>query len=66
MISKSIILQPHSLVSRAKKLNLGKPCLMGILNSTPDSFSDRPHFIKHDDALEQARKMINDLSLIHI
>ena len=60
MISKSIILKPRTLVSRTKKLNLGKPCLMGILNSTPDSFSDRPRFFKLDDALEQARKMIND------
>ena len=60
MISKSIILKPHTLVSRAKKLNLGKPCLMGILNSTPDSFSDSSRFFKLDDALEQARKMIND------
>ena len=33
---------------------------MGILNSTPDSFSDRSRFFKLDDALEQARKMIND------
>lgn len=32
---------------------------MGILNSTPDSFSDRSRFFKLDDALEQARKMIN-------
>ena len=56
MISKSIILKPHTLVSRTKKLNLGKPCLVGILNSTPDSFSNHSRFFKLDDALEQAQK----------
>ncbi|MBL4824105.1 MAG: dihydropteroate synthase [SAR324 cluster bacterium] len=33
---------------------------MGILNSTPDSFSDGSSFYKFDAALAQARKMITD------
>ncbi|MBC8260001.1 MAG: dihydropteroate synthase [SAR324 cluster bacterium] len=33
---------------------------MGILNSTPDSFSDARQYFKLDDALKQARKIIAD------
>ncbi len=60
MCSKYFLLKKRTLVSGNKKLNLGKPILMGILNSTPDSFSDNSRFFKLDDALKKARKMIND------
>ena len=33
---------------------------MGILNVTPDSFSDGGRFLKSDDALRQAERMIED------
>jgi len=33
------------------------PMVMGILNVTPDSFSDAGRFFKHSDALEYARAM---------
>ena len=33
------------------------PLVMGILNVTPDSFSDAGRFLKHGDALEHARAM---------
>lgn len=37
-----------------------KPLIMGILNVTPDSFSDGGHFFKLDDAVAQAEKMVQD------
>lgn len=39
-------------------LNLQEPKIMGVLNCTPDSFSDGGKFIHADDALRQAEKMI--------
>ncbi len=37
-----------------------KPLIMGILNVTPDSFSDGGKFFRADDALKQAEKMIQE------
>jgi dihydropteroate synthase len=37
---------------------------MGILNVTPDSFSDGGHFAAHDTALGHARKMIEEGAVI--
>ena len=37
-----------------------KPLVMGILNITPDSFSDGGKYIQTDQALEHALKMIED------
>jgi dihydropteroate synthase len=34
--------------------------IMGILNVTPDSFSDGGHFAAHDAALAHAREMISE------
>jgi len=39
-------------------LSLDQPRLMGILNVTPDSFSDGGLFCAHDDALAQATAML--------
>ena len=36
------------------------PLVMGILNVTPDSFSDGNHFFKQEKAFVQAEKMIQD------
>jgi len=36
------------------------PQVMGILNVTPDSFSDGGHFFYMDSALKQARKMLEE------
>jgi dihydropteroate synthase len=41
-----------------KPLDLSRPCVMGILNVTPDSFSDGGAFFSADAALEQARQMV--------
>lgn len=43
-----------------KPLNLTHPQVMGILNVTPDSFSDGGEFIAADAALAQAKKMVAD------
>jgi len=39
-------------------LALGRPLVMGVLNVTPDSFSDGGRFLDPAAALEQARRMI--------
>jgi len=36
------------------------PLIMGILNVTPDSFSDGGRFIQHDSAVSHVKKMIED------
>ncbi|HMS56306.1 MAG TPA: dihydropteroate synthase [Fimbriimonadaceae bacterium] len=38
----------------------GRPALMGILNVTPDSFSDGGHFLNPERAIEHARQMVQD------
>jgi dihydropteroate synthase len=40
-------------------LDFTKINLMGVLNVTPDSFSDGGHFVSHDHALEHARQLID-------
>ena len=40
------------------RLNLEIPVVMGILNVTPDSFSDGGRFLARDDALRQAEAML--------
>jgi len=40
-----------------KKLDLSHPVVMGILNITPDSFSDGGRFLGRDQAIEQALLM---------
>ncbi|ANO33605.1 dihydropteroate synthase [Vibrio breoganii] len=44
--------------SGKKQLDLSSPQIMGILNVTPDSFSDGGQYNRIDDALAQSRKMI--------
>ena len=42
----------------ARLLALGRPIVMGVLNVTPDSFSDGGRFLDPIDAIDQARRMI--------
>lgn len=50
--------RPRTLNCRGKKLPLGQRTLvMGILNVTPDSFSDGGQFYNPDKAVAQARRM---------
>jgi len=46
------------LISGSKILDLSSPKVMGILNVTPDSFSDGGCFSNIDNALKQAEKML--------
>ncbi len=43
-----------------RKLSYKKTLVMGILNVTPDSFSDGGKFLTIDDALRQAERMIEE------
>ncbi len=45
---------------KGKSLDLTYPQVMGILNVTPDSFSDGGQFFGEDLALKQAKKMVAD------
>ena len=40
--------------------NSSRPLIMGVLNVTPDSFSDGGYFLDPQDALVQAKKMIDE------
>jgi len=43
-----------------RTLDLSTPVVMGILNVTPDSFSDGGKFNSLDNAIKQAEKMLAD------
>ena len=60
MFSNPFELKSKMLFSRGKKLKLKPPKLMGILNCTLDSFSDGSRFFNFYEALNHARKMIDD------
>lgn len=44
----------------ARTLNLSAPVVMGVLNVTPDSFSDGGRFFRPDSALAHARTMLDE------
>jgi dihydropteroate synthase len=41
-------------------LSLGRPAVMGVLNVTPDSFSDGGHFLDPERAIAHARALVAD------
>lgn len=43
-----------------RTIDLSRPLVMGILNVTPDSFSDGGEFVSLDDAQRRAEQMIED------
>ena len=45
---------------RDRALDLGSPVVMGVLNVTPDSFSDGGRFSERDAALRHARRMVEE------
>ena len=53
-------LPSRTLVSGEKTLKLSRPILMGILNTTRDSFSEDSSFFEYNDALSEARRIIAD------
>ena len=52
------VLPTYAVTSRDKNLDLSQPHIMGILNVTPDSFSDGGQFNAIDSALAHAKEMI--------
>jgi dihydropteroate synthase len=52
--------KPKQLVCGKHELSLQKPLLMGILNLTPDSFSDGGNFTNYDMALSRAVQLVAD------
>ena len=60
MNHQSSIINHHSINCRGKLIDLCAPKIMGILNLTPDSFSDGGKFNVEKSALLQAEKMIKD------
>ena len=51
-------LPSYKVTSRDKTLDLSQPHIMGILNVTPDSFSDGGQFTAIDSAITHAKDMI--------
>ena len=48
-------------LGHGREVELGaKALIVGILNVTPDSFSDGGHFLDVDRALAQARRMLDE------
>lgn len=60
MNHQSSIINHHSINYRGKLIDLSTPKIMGILNLTPDSFSDGGKFNDEKSALIQAEKLIKD------
>jgi dihydropteroate synthase len=50
----------HMLICGERRLDLSEPVVMGVLNVTPDSFSDGGRFQAPEAALAQARQMAAD------
>jgi dihydropteroate synthase len=42
------------------RLSLDRPLIMGVVNITPDSFSDGGRFLSNDAAIAQARRLIDE------
>ena len=53
-------LPSYKISSRDKTLDLSQPHIMGILNVTPDSFSDGGQFTAIDKAIAHCQKMIQE------
>jgi dihydropteroate synthase len=62
----SALRTPHSALPTGRwelprgALSLDRPVVMGILNVTPDSFSDGGRFFDPRDAISQARRMVEE------
>ncbi len=55
------MMKSYSLKWDQFSLELGsRTCIMGILNATPDSFSDGGKFYTYDAAVAQGRKLVDD------
>lgn len=50
----------HVILCRDKSIDLATPKIMGILNTTPDSFSDGGLFVSETDALNRIGQMVEE------
>jgi dihydropteroate synthase len=58
---KSGVTKSHSVLQcRGRVLGLERPVVMGVLNVTPDSFSDGGKFVRLDDAVERGVQMAKE------
>ena len=55
-----VIASQSVLHCRGRVLGLERPVVMGVLNVTPDSFSDGGKFVRLDDAVERGVKMAEE------
>lgn len=60
----SSLQQFHSINCNGRLVDLSSPKLMGILNITPDSFSDGGKFNNEKSALQHAEKLLNEGAVI--
>lgn len=60
MNHQSSIINHHSINCQGKLIDLSSPKIMGILNLTPDSFSDGGKFNDEKSALLHAEKLLKD------
>ena len=49
---------PSSIDCAGQVLDLARPCIMGVLNITPDSFSDGGAYFSVENAVSHARQMV--------
>jgi dihydropteroate synthase len=56
----SIDKKPESWSTSRRVFSLSRPLIMGILNVTPDSFSDGNRYLKPEEAVDRALEMIDE------
>jgi dihydropteroate synthase len=57
---KRVLVMNPVLQCGSRRLSLDRPVVMGILNVTPDSFSDGGRYASPDAALRQAERMVSE------
>ena len=60
LLTSSLNMLVSSLVCGDRTLDLSRPRIMGVLNVTPDSFSDGGHYTSVDKALARAGAMLQE------
>jgi len=54
------VLKPRRLRAGPQEISLDRPIIVGILNVTPDSFTDGGNFFSPASAVAQARRLVSD------
>lgn len=54
------VLEPRRLRAGPQEISLDRPIIVGILNVTPDSFSDGGNFFSPANAVAQARRLVSE------